>query len=267
MPRPFSRNQIDKLGDRLAPPVPISANDRAMIEELLRAYDEALNEASHVIATGTGMIPTGRLKTLHTMREKVRRGTELSTMQDIAGLRLVLGLESGRSSQNAVVQTIESLYPGCRRVDRRLAPMHGYRAVHLIIRVDGCPVEVQVRTHLQDLWAQVVERLADLWGRQIRYGEIPDETCELVAGLSRRQVVETIMSAADTIDAYEVAADNLERSEGQLVDVDIDDLDDEARRVFEEFNSERDEQAARTAAMSRSLQELRRVLAERVESR
>lgn len=50
----------------------------------------------------------------------------------------------------------------------------GYRAVHVIAKVDNIPVEVQFRTELQDLWAQVFERLADGWGRQIRYGGEPD---------------------------------------------------------------------------------------------
>jgi hypothetical protein len=39
--------------------------------------------------------------------------------------------------------------------------------------VDGFIVEIQVRTTLQDLWAQAVERLADEVGREIRYGGVP----------------------------------------------------------------------------------------------
>jgi ppGpp synthetase/RelA/SpoT-type nucleotidyltranferase len=39
--------------------------------------------------------------------------------------------------------------------------------------VDGYPIEIQVRTLLQDLWAQTLERLADALGRGIRYGTEP----------------------------------------------------------------------------------------------
>jgi len=36
--------------------------------------------------------------------------------------------------------------------DRRAKPSHGYRAVHLITKVAAKPVEIQVRTELQDGW-------------------------------------------------------------------------------------------------------------------
>jgi ppGpp synthetase/RelA/SpoT-type nucleotidyltranferase len=39
---------------------------------------------------------------------------------------------------------------------------------------DSCYVEIQLRTGLQDLWAQVFERFSDIAGRGIRYGDVPD---------------------------------------------------------------------------------------------
>lgn len=41
----------------------------------------------------------------------------------------------------------------------------------MIVFPDGIPVEIQVRTYLQNEWAQFVERLADSWGRGLRYGQ------------------------------------------------------------------------------------------------
>jgi ppGpp synthetase/RelA/SpoT-type nucleotidyltranferase len=58
-------------------------------------------------------------------------------------------------------------------VDRRKRPSHGYRAVHVIASVDRRFVEIQIRTSMQDLWAQTMERLADKVGRGIRYRGIP----------------------------------------------------------------------------------------------
>lgn len=46
--------------------------------------------------------------------------------------------------------------------------------MHVIVNVDGMPIEIQIRTELQDLWAQIFERLGDVWGRAIRYGGEPD---------------------------------------------------------------------------------------------
>jgi ppGpp synthetase/RelA/SpoT-type nucleotidyltranferase len=51
--------------------------------------------------------------------------------------------------------------------------MHGYSAVHVIASPEGAPIEIQVRTALQHEWAELFEKLADLVGRGIRYGEPP----------------------------------------------------------------------------------------------
>ena len=58
-------------------------------------------------------------------------------------------------------------------VDRRAEPMHGYRAVHVIVFPEDAPIEIQVRTEWQHEWAEFFEKLADRIGRGIRYGEPP----------------------------------------------------------------------------------------------
>lgn len=57
--------------------------------------------------------------------------------------------------------------------DRRAEPSHGYRAVHVLVCVDGVRIEIQIRTLAQHMWANMMERLADRLGRQIRYGGAP----------------------------------------------------------------------------------------------
>jgi hypothetical protein len=58
--------------------------------------------------------------------------------------------------------------------DRRKTPSHGYRAVHFVVRLDGIPVEVQVRTELEHSWAQLSEKLADMVGPAVKYGGGPE---------------------------------------------------------------------------------------------
>ncbi len=77
--------------------------------------------------------------------------------------------------QELVLSRVFELWPDARLIDRRDEPMHGYRAVHVVPRVDGCFVEIQIRTGLQNVWAQLFEALGDSWGRQIRYGEPPND--------------------------------------------------------------------------------------------
>jgi ppGpp synthetase/RelA/SpoT-type nucleotidyltranferase len=94
--------------------------------------------------------------------------------------------------------------------DRRTAPSSGYRAVHVVVFEAGLPVEVQVRTELQDAWAQAYERLADRWGRGIRYGEPPNEPeSPSVGNLTRQQVVKIMAEISTMIDDFEQARDTL----------------------------------------------------------
>ena len=120
---------------------------------------------------------TYRAKTTTTTIDKLRRQPtlSLSSIQDLAGIRLVGALSLDQ--QDDLARMIAELFPADPRAprikDRRLEPSWGYRAVHIIVSIDGVTVEVQVRTLRQDLWANLAERFGDRLGRGIRYGEMP----------------------------------------------------------------------------------------------
>jgi ppGpp synthetase/RelA/SpoT-type nucleotidyltranferase len=158
---------------------------------------------------------TSRLKTRDTLVDKLRRQrTRLSTVQDIAGLRVVADMSL--QEQDAMRTRIESLFPGCAVQDRRVAPSFGYRAVHVIALQDGYRVEIQVRTYLQDLWAQVIERLADAWGRGIRYGEGPEDLEAVEGGLTRAVIVSRLIDASDSIRWVEELEPEIEVARARL---------------------------------------------------
>ena len=75
--------------------------------------------------------------------------------------------------QDALVASILELWPDAAVIDRREIPSHGYRAVHVVPKIQGHSVEIQVRTIYQDTWAQMMERFGDIWGREVRYGGQP----------------------------------------------------------------------------------------------
>jgi ppGpp synthetase/RelA/SpoT-type nucleotidyltranferase len=79
-------------------------------------------------------------------------------MDDLIGVRITV---PELLDQNACSAAISKYLPGIRWKDRREAPSSGYRAIHGIVRTDGVPLEIQVRTRLQDNWANLVESLAD----------------------------------------------------------------------------------------------------------
>ena len=175
----LSNRQIDRLGNRLRTSDP-TAEDLELLGQVRSLYAGALAEVTRVLAD-LGLEPGSRLKTVGTLVDKLRRIPEpLSRIQDVAGARVVA--EMNREEQDRLVERITARFDDCRVRDRRAEPSYGYRAVHVIVRVQGRPVEIQVRTRLQDLWAQIVERVADVWGRDIRYGGPPAEPGRLVGG-------------------------------------------------------------------------------------
>lgn len=201
---PTSKNQIDKLGERLRHSTTISEEDLAGYQRIREEYAPALKQVQRALRD-IHLESTGRLKTVGTVVDKLRReGTRLSTIQDIAGARIVV--DGGIAIQDGVVNTITNTFPAHRVHDRRQNPSHGYRAVHVIVVVEEKPVEVQVRTTLQDLWAQVFEGLADRWGRGIRYGEpVPhaNEQIDSDTPFTRQDLVELLQKSSRTIAALE----------------------------------------------------------------
>jgi ppGpp synthetase/RelA/SpoT-type nucleotidyltranferase len=123
------------------------------------------------------LAPTSRIKNTGTILEKLRRngGSGLKSMQDLGGMRIVGAFD--RRGQDEVVQHVCDLFAGEARapkvIDRRIEPMHGYAAGHVIVFPDDAPIEIQVRTEWQHEWAELFEKLADRVGRGIRYGEPP----------------------------------------------------------------------------------------------
>jgi ppGpp synthetase/RelA/SpoT-type nucleotidyltranferase len=52
--------------------------------------------------------------------------------------------------------------------------------MHVVVEVDGYSVEVQIRTTLQNKWAQLVEALSDHFSPEIKYGGGPLEIQEFL---------------------------------------------------------------------------------------
>ena len=93
----------------------------------------------------------------------------MTQIQDIAGGRLVV---SDIADQDGVVESLIQLFDVATVVDRREKPSHGYRAVHVIATSRNKLVEIQVRTELQHLWAELFKKFSDVnqsgdqvWGR------------------------------------------------------------------------------------------------------
>lgn len=200
-----SKGELNRLGDRLRENPSPSEADFDLLSTALVSYQETLETVKEDLRN-LGFSPSGRVKTTKTMIEKLIRthGMQLSRVQDLAGARIMVrDMTEQDISRNKIIEFYQNSGCSIKVVDRRIDPRFGYRAVHLIPNIDGTPVEIQIRTELQDSWAQIVERLADRWGRGIRYGEIPENPEALVRSGSstytRRRAVEILPTLSDAI--------------------------------------------------------------------
>jgi ppGpp synthetase/RelA/SpoT-type nucleotidyltranferase len=186
MPLPASKKQVSRLGERLVGSEALSSQDADLFEAVIGCYDEVRSRAQdrvHQVALDVLSRPasdvrvTGRTKTTLTLTDKLRRTPEvkLPYIRDLAGIRVVAAMTL--TDQDRLHDELVGAFdcrPSHKRVDRRREPIAGYRALHVVVLVEDLPVEVQIRTELQALWADLYERQADLWGRQVRYGGEPD---------------------------------------------------------------------------------------------
>lgn len=178
---PWSTSQLRKLG--------ISIRDHLPVAPTLPTYDEVLlwyNDVALAVQREIAELDwfrllgprsfevTSRAKTIDTLREKLQRdhSTPLQNIQDLAGVRFEA--EMTLDEQDAVAaRIVEQFGPDRAGIhDLRPKPHSGYRAVHLWLRLPA-RAEVQIRTHLQGHWANMYEAAADVWGRSIRYDELP----------------------------------------------------------------------------------------------
>ena len=226
MPLPITKGEFNRLGDRLIAHDNPSEADLAVLETALAAYQEVLEQVK-VHLRDLGFVPTTRPKTTRTITDKLRRthGMELSRIQDLAGARITV---RNLTAQDEAKDKITEFYTtqGCRwrEIDRRIDPRFGYRAMHLVVHIDGLPVEIQIRTELQNSWAQIFERLGDRWGRGIRYGQDPENPESIVSSgesvYTRRDVIALLMTLSNTIWTVELQRRALETMRQVLVEMD-----------------------------------------------
>jgi putative GTP pyrophosphokinase len=112
---------------------------------------------------------TQRLKRLTTMIDKlVRERGRVTQMHDIGGVRALL---PSLTHIYLVRRRLLKSWTIIRERDYIAKPKaSGYRALHLIVQRKGFPIEVQLRTIAQDIWANTVEEQSRERGVGFKFG-------------------------------------------------------------------------------------------------
>jgi ppGpp synthetase/RelA/SpoT-type nucleotidyltranferase len=171
MEKGLSTSQLNKLGERLRKGQPTDDDLRALDTFRLSfaaACEQVFRELSQL-----GLKPVSRpaKSTASIIAKLNRERSRLSKMQDIAGCRVEV---DNMAEQDRMVNEIHAKFPHAVEHDRRQTPSHGYRAVHVVVNIQGFLVEIQVRTLLQHGWASAVETRADKIDLDIKYGGGPE---------------------------------------------------------------------------------------------
>jgi putative GTP pyrophosphokinase len=185
----LTNTQVDRLGNRLR--AGMTESDLRLLDAYRRSFADAYSDVTLTIRQHLDVEFTGRpAKSTTSIVEKLRRETiRLTQVQDVAGCRLVV---SDTDAQDRIVEQLTKLFDGTDIIDRRLDPSHDYRAVHVVVRRERRLIEVQVRTALQHLWAELSEKLSDLLDPTIKYGGGTQQVRETLALASKAiAIVET----------------------------------------------------------------------------
>lgn len=184
---PHSKTQVGKAGKVLrAGPREAGITEYldalAVMNEWRACHSYALNAAqmglrSRIATVGVSASVSQRLKRRWSISQKLKRepNMQLNTIHDIAGCRAVVPDLDALQKLNA-----QWFRTGRHRVERVYDYVAeprstGYRGIHLRVRYDGLPVEVQLRTAAQHAWAVAVEDVSAAHSYDLKNGEGPSE--------------------------------------------------------------------------------------------
>jgi GTP pyrophosphokinase len=202
-PKPFTKGEVNRAGELLRD---IIEGKRAVAESdteaLARAWEAltwwrslharplsivAANLRYHVDREGgqiRGALEVAqRLKRLPTIVDKLAREQgRVTQMQDIGGVRAVL---PSLRHVYAVRRRLLKTWTIVRVRDYIAEPKRsGYRALHVIVKRRGFPIEVQLRTIAQDVWANSVEEQGRESGVGFKFGAGGADVHGVLVGLS-----------------------------------------------------------------------------------
>ena len=187
----ISKNKIKKAGKILADKDAHSKQEILNSESILQYwrilheqimtefYDIVLKEAKDIDTFAT---VAQRVKRSESIIAKLQRQpvNQLTTMQDIAGIRAIMPDLNTAQSLRERLKGIGEEHKFKTYDNYITNPKDsGYRSIHLVYKyvsplsvpLNGLMIEIQIRTELQHSWATAVETMSTFLGTHLKFGE------------------------------------------------------------------------------------------------
>ena len=178
----------NEVGDRLRDAEPPNKDDLGAYDEYRQTFSGPLDSVLEMVlelSLDTQVIDEvgARLKTAGSVVAKLRaQQIGLTEITDIGGVRVVF------PSLVDIEQMHDRIPAGqiARVKDyRESSTKRGYRALHLILRGDDeRMIELQIRSQIHNIWANLSERLHQGTGHDIKHASGPDDLLQMLEALS-----------------------------------------------------------------------------------
>lgn len=143
-----------------------------------------------------GAIVAQRLKRLHSITHKLSRfpNMSLTSMQDIGGCRIIVNTLSEVDNMVARLKKSRMRHKLKEEYDYVKTPKtDGYRCYHMVYsyfsdrnpKYNGLFIEIQIRTHIQHMWATAVETMDTFTGDPLKLGQGSEENREFFVRASK----------------------------------------------------------------------------------
>ena len=185
----FSNSQIDRLGKKLRDGSK-EEEDIKMLETFRKSFEDMgqmlYKEIKKIVANENIEITARNTKTHMSILDKLRRQKtlRLSKIQDIEGCRIVIkdNLLEQQKIKDILINQFEPKY---KIIVKERNNKEGYRAIHIIVKQNKKHYEIQLRTLVQDVWANMIESLAKS-DNELKYGKGDEMIQNQMKNLSER---------------------------------------------------------------------------------
>ena len=183
----LTNQQIDAAGERLRDAEQPAADDLAIYAEYRESFRDpvaSVMEMALELTLDTELLDWGsRPKTVESVVAKLQaQDIALTEMTDIGGVRIVLpslvevDRVHGQIDEGLIAQVKDYRGAGTKR---------GYRTLHLILRAaPDRVVELQIRSQIHNVWANLSERLQQRTGYDIKHAAGPAALLDALEELS-----------------------------------------------------------------------------------